>query len=110
MLAQVCDEVRGYIAAAGITLGSDGSIPSKLKNATLNIARYRIITRLPLDSFLTEARKQEYRDALALLEAVPAGRFLVEEPLNADPEQAGGSRPRFDEKPRYFSPDNQEGI
>ena len=108
---QVIDEVRGYIAAAGVTLGTEGTIPSKLKVATLNLIRYRLCSRLPVASLLTEARIKEYDDAVRLLEQVAAKKFAVEEPTVAAPEQAGASSPRFnDSKVLVYSPENQEGI
>jgi phage gp36-like protein len=109
-LAQVIDEVRGYIAAAGVTLGVGSTVPSKLIVTTLNLARYRICSRLPVASFLTESRKQEYQDALRLLEQVAAGRFRVEEPAEAATEQAGASSPQFDTQTRVFKPADQEGV
>jgi len=109
-LAQVIDEVRGYIAAAGVTLGTGITIPSKLKNTTLNLARYRLCSRLPVASLLTDARKQEYQDAIRLLEQVAAGRFRVEEPTVAADEQAGAPSPSFGEDTHTFSRDNQDGL
>lgn len=110
IIAQVVDLVRGYIAAGGVTLGSGATLPSKLKTSALAIIRYRICSRLPVSSLLTEARKQEYQDAIRLLEQVAAGRFRVEEPENAATEQAGASSPRFDTLPRIFTPANQDGV
>jgi len=110
IIAQVIDLVRGYIAAAGVTLGTGATIPSKLKTSALAIIRYRICSRLPISSLLTDARKQEYQDALRLLEQVAAGRFRVEEPTEAATEQAGASSPRFDTNTRVFTPANQEGV
>ncbi len=80
-LAKVVQEVRGYVAAFGQnTLGLGVTIPSELENAACAIARYRALNRLPVKSLLTPTREQEYRDALALLRDVAAGRFAIEQP------------------------------
>jgi phage gp36-like protein len=111
IIAQAIDEVRGYVAAGGNTLGLDGTVPSKLKLTTLNIIRYRLCSRLPVASLLTESRIKEYDDAVRLLEQVAAKKFAVEEPTVAATEQAGASSPRFNNsKVLVYSPENQEGI
>ena len=111
IVAQAIDEVRGYVAAGGFTLGAEGTIPGKLKGATLNLIRYRLCSRLPVASLLTEARIKEYEDALRLLEQVAAKKFMVEEPTVAADEQAGASSPRFNNsKVLVYTPENQEGI
>lgn len=111
IVAQVIDEARGYIAAGGYTLGAEGTLPSKVKGATLNIIRYRLISRLPVASLMTESRRREYEDAVRLLEQVAAKKFAVEDPVTVADEQAGASSPRFSDTPtRVFSPDVQEGV
>lgn len=101
VIARTVDEIRGYIAANSANrLGVAGRIPAQLEGAALAIIRYRLATRLPVASLLTEERKEEHRDALTLLRDVAAGRFAVEAPDEAGPEviAAGGSpvsgRPR----------------
>ena len=110
IIAQVVDEVRGYVAAAGATLGAAGTIPQKLLSAALAIIRYRICTRLPVKSFLNEDRVRENDAALRLLEKVADRKFLVEEPTVADTEVGGGPGPSFNEKTRTFDGDSQDGI
>lgn len=90
LITQVVDEVRGYCAVRN-TLGEGATIPSKLVTAAVDILRYRLTTRLPIK--VTEERKAEYANAIALLRDVAAGRFAIEEPETVEDEvqQSGGS-------------------
>lgn len=110
IITAVVDEVRGYIAAGGITLGAAGTIPSKLVSAALAIVRYRVCTRLPVKSLLTEDRVRENEAAIRLLERVADGKFAVEEPTTADTEAIGAPSPSFAEKTLTFDRDSQEGL
>lgn len=111
IVAQAIDEVRGYIAAGGYTLGAEGTVPSKLRGATLNLIRYRLCSRLPVASLMTDARIKEYDDAVRLLEQVASKKFLVEDPVIAAEEQAGAPVPRFNNSQILtYTPENQEGI
>lgn len=112
IIAQTVDEVRGYIAAAGnVSLGDGTTVPGKLVSATVAIVRWRLITRLPLNSAaLLETRKQEYQDALRLLEQTAAGKFLVEEPTTAAAEQVSTPSPRFSARSRQFTRSSQDGV
>lgn len=87
IIAEVTNEVRGYVAAcARNTLGSGATIPDKLKSAALAMIRYRSATRLPVKSFLTEERVNENKAALRLLEQVAACQFAIDEPTTASSE------------------------
>lgn len=112
LIAQTVDEVRGYIAAAGsVALGEGTTVPSKLVSAACAIVRWRLITRLPLSSAaMLETRKQEYQDALRLLEQVAAGKFLVEEPTTAAAEQVSTPMPRWSARSRQFTRSTQDGV
>jgi phage gp36-like protein len=81
ILARAVDECRGYLAArpAG-DMGPAGTLPPQALGACLDIARYRLCSRLPVASLLTEARYNEYKDALQWLRDVQAGRCAVEAP------------------------------
>jgi phage gp36-like protein len=80
-ITTVIDEIRGYIAANHAnTLGTAGTIPSKLVSAAVVIIRYRLCTRLPVKSLLDENRVREYQDAIKLLERVADGKFSIEDP------------------------------
>ncbi len=112
IIAQTVDEVRGYLAAAAtVALGEGTTVPSKLVSATVAIVRWRLLTRLPLNSAaLLETRRQEYQDALRLLEQTAAGKFLVEEPTTAAAEQMAAPRPLWSARPRHFTRTTQDGA
>lgn len=81
IIARTVDEVRGYVAAYSQNrLGADGTIPAELESAALALVRYRLATRLPIKTLLTDARKDEQRDALTLLRDVAGGRFAIVPP------------------------------
>lgn len=102
IIQRVADEVRGYVAANTINrLGSAGTIPPQLESAALALVRYRLATRLPVSTLLTEERKEEQRDALTLLRDVAAGRFAVEQPDDAGTEElASSGTPRLSDATR----------
>ena len=82
---QVIDEVRGYVAAnRSNTLGVAGTIPQKLLSAALAMIRYRLATRLPIKSLLTEDRVKENEQAIRLLEQVAAAKFAIEDPVSGE--------------------------
>jgi phage gp36-like protein len=84
-------EVRGYIAAYPQNkLGEGVTIPAELETAACAIARYRALNRLPVKSLLTETRIGEYKDALALLRDVAAGKFAIEQPATASDQVIAG--------------------
>jgi len=81
IISQVVQEVRGYTAACNQNeLGAGETIPQELETAALAIIRYRLATRLPVASLLTDVRKEEYRDALTLLRSVAKCEFRIEQP------------------------------
>lgn len=71
------NEVRGYVAAAGYTMGSAGTIPPQTLAPALAIIAYRLATRLPLK--VSEDRRKQYEDAIAYLRDVAAKRTLIEQ-------------------------------
>jgi phage gp36-like protein len=101
IVARTVDEVRGYIGACERNrLGPAGTIPAQLESAALAIVRYRLATRLPVRTLLTEERKEEQRDALTLLRDVAACRYAVEQPDEAGPERlAIGGTPKIIPRP-----------
>lgn len=110
IVTQVVDEVRGYIAAGGFGLEEGAKVPSKLVSATLAVIRYRLATRLPARSLLTEERKAENDAAIRLLERVADGKFAVEEPAAASSETIGGASPSMTAKTRVFTRTDEDGI
>jgi hypothetical protein len=88
VLAQVTREVRGFVAAcADNRLGPEGAIPDELLGAAINRVRFELATRLPVESLLTEARKEANRDALSILRDTAACRFRIVPPPEADQGQ-----------------------
>jgi phage gp36-like protein len=109
VIEQVVDEVRGYVAAhAANQLGASQTIPQKLLSASLAIIRYRLATRLPVKSLLTEDRVKENDAAIALLQRAADGKFAVEEPVTLDTETTGAPSPRITPKTLNFS--DQDGL
>jgi glycerate-2-kinase len=81
IIAKVIQEVRGRVAACQLNrIGAGSTIPDELTESALAIIRYRLLTRLPVASLLTDARREEYRDALRLLADVAASHFRIEQP------------------------------
>jgi hypothetical protein len=101
IVEDVINEVRGYIAAhPSNALGLSGTIPEKLKIATLSRARYEALTRLPIGrSILTEDRVKSNESARTLLRDVAAGRFQIEEPTEVHPTESGGPGVRLVRNP-----------
>lgn len=111
IIGQVIDEMRGYIAAcASNTLGVAGTIPQKLLGAALAIIRYRLATRLPVKSLLTEDRVKENEQAIHLLEQVAACKFKIEEPITPDTEILSSPTPHMTARTRHFGRDYEDGI
>jgi phage gp36-like protein len=111
IIEQVVDEIRGYIAAyGGNTLGSGTTIPQKLLGAALAMIRYRLATRLPVRSLLTQERVDENREAIRLLERVADGGFRIEEPTEADTETHAAPSPQIEAPDRNFSATGQDGV
>jgi phage gp36-like protein len=90
-LANVVQQVRGYVAAnSSNRLGDGVTIPQELVSAAVAIARYVALNRLPVKSLLTDTRISEYRDALTLLRDVAAGKFRIEQPATISSQVIGG--------------------
>ena len=110
IVEQVVDEVRGYIAAGGFTLGDGTTVPSKLVSATLAIIRYRLATRLPVKTLLTTERVEENKEAIRLLERVSDGKFVVEEPTTASSEALSAGTPSMTAKTLEYTADDGDGL
>ncbi|HTG44938.1 MAG TPA: phage protein Gp36 family protein [Verrucomicrobiae bacterium] len=96
VIAQVTDEIRGYIAAASRnTLGAAGTLPPQVRSAALAIVRWRLGGRLAVGSVGSmmqgESRRKEYEDALGLLKDIAASRFAVEQPETEGTEEIPSS-------------------
>jgi hypothetical protein len=81
MISKVIQEVRGYVAGNQMNrLGASGTIPEELEADAIAIIRYRALNRLPDVGLLTEARRAEYRDAIAHLKDIARGLMRIELP------------------------------
>ena len=90
-LREAIDEVRGYIAANALAvMGVEGTVPERLKAATLDIAAHRVLTRVLLVP--NEARKLRWEEANRKLRDVSSGKMRVEDPIPQGPvtEQGAG--------------------
>lgn len=110
ILDGVVEEVRGRIAANRDNILADGvTIPASLIHHAIAIARYRLITRLPVTP--SDARRAEYEDAMAVLRDIAAGKFSVEVPVTADDEKRQGASVQVvTERPRQATRSNMSGI
>ncbi len=99
-IANAVAEVRSRISAhpRNPELGEEGTIPNALMAHFLALVRYRLLTRLPLASLVTEDRRNEYEDALKALEHVAEGRYYIDPPAIGTKKifnGAYGSSPRI---------------
>ena len=104
IVAAVVEEVRGYVAACPRNrLGATGTLPKALEASALALCRGRLLSRLPVPSLDTEARRREVEDAQKLLRDVAAGRFYVDQPASdvaPDTAYSPPPRPRITPRPR----------
>ena len=87
VIQMVVDEVRGYVAAAGLPLGEGATIPSKLLLATINRIRFEAATRFPGGVLLDEDRRAANNAAVRVFERVADGKFAIEEPTTESEEE-----------------------
>jgi hypothetical protein len=92
-VADAIQLVRGKIAACLFNYLGDQNygeiIPQELRNATLNLARYFACSRVPA-GLVNAERKQEYANALKLLDDVAGYRFRLELPAHMTPQIISG--------------------
>lgn len=104
VLARTVDEARGFLGARPhATMGPEGTIPPQLLGPVLDIARYRLCSRLavgPLsDMLLSEAREREYQDAIRILRDTAKGVFSVESPEVRSEPLSSVPSPRITPRP-----------
>lgn len=109
IIADVVNEVRGYVAVKN-TLAAGATIPDKLESAALAIIRFRLATRLPVSTLLTDDRRTENKDALALLKMVAQGDYAIDEPEDVSEEVIGTPSPSMKKKCRRFTRRSQDGY
>lgn len=106
------NEVRGFIAAWRLNLlGAEGTIPDTLKDTVLSIARYKLLNLPGAGGLITEDRRNEYKDAVALCRSVARGEFAVEQPAEAIPNTAQAKTIEVVSAPdRQFTRDKLAGL
>ncbi|HTH49141.1 MAG TPA: phage protein Gp36 family protein, partial [Candidatus Limnocylindria bacterium] len=108
ILSDVAGLVRGHVVKVA-ALGATGTIPEKLRGPALDIAAFRLTTRMGLEP--TRAQETGHRDALRLLASVAAGEFDIDEPPPAEVSQpAATARPRITARNRQFTRQKQDGL
>jgi phage gp36-like protein len=105
VIAQVTNLIRGYIAVR-YPLGTAGTLPPELKDAAIAIARWRLIGRLAIGGaggiMPSEQRKQEYDEAIKLVQSIAEGKFAIElpDPIDETPHASTnaqyGGEPKLD--------------
>ena len=83
-VANVVDEVRGYIIAGGYQVDPilDTTIPEGLFEDAIAIARWRLLIATPsFRQLQTEERKLAFDDALKKMALIAAQKFFVEPPI-----------------------------
>ena len=84
-MANTVELVRGYIRAAGVRLGPEGTIPPALIVPAMCVLRFNYLTRQRLK--VDEDRRKAYEDALATFKDVANGKLAVE-PVEEPPADA----------------------
>lgn len=85
-------------------------MPDGMVHQLLAIIRYRLLSRLPVASLLTEARTQEYRDARNYLVDVAKGLVSIEQPETQDTTPRKQILPSVSARVKQFGRENQSGI
>ncbi|CAN5352304.1 hypothetical protein BH09VER1_BH09VER1_28440 [soil metagenome] len=114
-IVQIVDKVRGYCATAVKAgylkkLGASGTVPSRLVNATANLIRYEMATRLPgMRKLIDELRQKQQEADIKLLESVASGRFLAEDP-DTEETAVSSPSPKIAARRKKFGRCDQDGI
>ena len=110
-LASAVLMVRDRIAAhRGNKLAAGNTLPEGMVRVAVAIARWDILTRLNVESLMTPQREGQYKDALAELRDVAAGRVSIETPEEADDTPRQAVRPRINGRTSAFKRAQQDGI
>jgi len=103
---------RGYVPRE-ISLGAEGTIPEKLLQVVLVLARRTTFSRLPgMEGLHTPLRDKEVETAEKTLQDCKRGEFRLEEPTVPAPasEQGGAAVPSTTPKRQRFSREAQDGV
>lgn len=89
----VTEYVRGQIQSGGGSLADAGTIPTAAVYHATALWRYRALTRLPKDSFISEARNNERVAAEAYFLKVAEGKitFPLPDEVTEGPAANGGA-------------------
>jgi hypothetical protein len=109
-LSQAIGRVRGAIGASGkYTLGAGETIPSRLKQTTLDLFAVPMLARLDVDP--EKGKVMLYESAEAVLNDVKNGKFDIDEALTPTEETSSGSyTPEVCGRERQWGRDAQDGA
>jgi len=79
ILTRTLAMARGFISAAGHTLGDAGTVPDQMLHDVIAVARWRLLVSVAaLKPLATEHRKQAHDNAMKRFESVGSGDLRVE--------------------------------
>jgi hypothetical protein len=111
VIANVVNEIRGFIAGADFHLGPAETLPSRLLDTALTIVAWRAALRLNIAQMLSDNRKAEYNRAMDLLGKLSDGNFSLEEPSTLDTEvSVDRPTPSFTPKTLQMDRPSEDGI
>lgn len=92
--ADVTAYVRGAIQSGGGSLADAGTVPAGAVFHATALWRYRVLTRLPKDSFISEARNHEREAAEAYFGKVSEGKITFPAPdaVTEGPAESAGAQ------------------
>ena len=110
-IGNVTGLVRGYVASAGVTMGTDAAtVPERLIPAAVDILVVDIPARaagIQIDA--DDARAKSKAQAIKLLERVADGKFSIEDPETGTEQSTGGATVVNSRTPRVTR-DNLRGL
>lgn len=108
IIAGVVKELRGRLRNRCVLEAGD-TIPDNWEHHCLAIIRYRLFTRLPGTSFITQQRQQEYDDAVESFRQL--GPILPDDPITVDTVAAAGPMsPAFTARVLTMTREDQDGL
>ena len=112
VIASATAEARDRIAAhsANKLDAAPNTVPEGMVHQLVAIIRYRLLSRLPVQSLITDARTQEYKDARNYLTDVAKGLVSIEQPEAVDTTPRKQTKPSIAARQKKFSRTQQDGI
>ena len=86
LILGVVNEIRGRVSGAGFALGSGDTVPDELLDVACVLVRHRVLTSMPTDDLITEARTQEAERADRILKLLSDGKFKISAPATESSE------------------------